>query len=787
MRSEKGDDTRGRSEIQRYDRRDLPLSTYIEYLGHEASEEVHLRDYLNVILKRKRMVLIFLICVVITALILTFMMTPLYKSTAVVRIEGESPNVLSFKDVEGVSMGADYYQTQYQVLQSRSLAESVIRNLRLDKNKDFIPAPSLLYETKKIIFNNTVGLLSKLYSAYTSSEKRMETEPDKNGLSPKEESIPGYLIDFLISRLEITPIKNSQLVEVSFLSHKPELSMNVTNAVAQTFIELDLESKVGASKDARDFLEKQSEIMKDKVQESEKRLNDYASRKEIVFDKADQNLITQKLSDLSAALNTITSERMQKEGLYREVRGSGANNPVILGNPLIQGLKKDFSSLEAEYSNLSKTYTPDYPKMKSLKSQMDAIQKRIEQETAKIVDSVGSDYKASLKKEENLSRALNVQKQLALSFRDTIAEYEVLKREVDANKELYNTLLKRFNEVGVSARSSATNIQILDKAIYPKAPYKPNVPLNFFLSVFLGLVGGIGLAFLAEYFDSSVKDTDFIERKVNLSTLGMIPDFEDFKQKANLQVFKKIPLRKEPDSSRLPLPLPLSRNEAPVMEAFRSIGAFILLSSASTPPKTILITGPGEKIGKTTICVNIARVLLESLGRGIIIDADLRRPNLHHFFNLDNSTGLSTFLSGNIDFDSTEGVLIKAASQKGLSVITSGPVPPNPSELLGSAKMQDLLYALQATFEFILIDAPPVMGLPDAIYLSKIVDGTVLVAKAGETMKNELVEIKRVFRNIDAKILGVILNGVKKSDLKHGTYNCYYSSYYSSYFKDKAS
>jgi len=217
------------------------------------------------------------------------------------------------------------------------------------------------------------------------------------------------------------------------------------------------------------------------------------------------------------------------------------------------------------------------------------------------------------------------------------------------------------------------------------------------------------------------------------------------------------------------------------------MGAFIRLSSAATPPKTILVTGPGEKIGKTTICVNSARALLESLGRGIIIDADLRRPNLHHFFNLDNSIGLSTFLSGNIDFDSTEGVLIKATSQKGLSVITSGPVPPNPSELLGSARMQDLLYALQATFEFILIDAPPVMGLPDAIYLSKIVDGTILVAKAGETMKNELVEIKRVFRNIDAKILGVILNGVKKSDLKHGAYNCYYSSYYSSYFKDKAS
>jgi succinoglycan biosynthesis transport protein ExoP len=783
MRSEKGDDTRGRLEIQRYDRRDLPLSTHLEYLDDKVGEEVHLRDYFNVILKRKRIVFIFFICVVIITAILTFMMTPLYNSTAVVRIEGQSPNVLS--TVQGVTFGADYYQTQYEILKSHSLAEKVIRNLHLDKNKDFLPVQSIPDKAEELIFNNTLGLLSRLYSSFVVSDHPVR-EGSVQKVSPTENAIPTYLINSLINRLDVTPIKNSQLVRVSFLSHNPELSMNVTNAVAETFIQLDLESTVGASKEARDFLKQQIEITKDKLEESEKRLNAYASKKEIVFDKGDQNLITQKLSDLSAALDSITSERMQREGLYREVKESGANNPVILGNQLILGLKKDFSSLEAEYYNLSKIYTPDYPKMKSLKSQMDAIQRRIEEETSRIIDSVQSDYKASVKKEENLLRALNVQKQEALSFRDTLSDYEVLKREVDANKDLYNTLLKRFNEVGVSAMSSATNIQLLDRAVYPKVPYKPNVPLNFLLSVFFGLTGGVGLAFLAEYFDSSVKDTDVIERKVNLPTLGIIPDFAIAQQKARFQVTDKFSPRKRTAPSRLPMPLHPQKG-GPVAEAFRSIGAFIVLSSASTPPKTILVTGPGEQVGKTTICVNIARALLESLGKGIIIDADLRRPDLHHHFKMDNSTGLSTFLSGNIEFDGTEGVLIKPASEKGLSVITSGPIPPNPSELLGSARMQDLLDALQATFEFVLVDSPPVMGLPDAIYLSKIVDGTVLVAKAGATTKNELTEIKRVFRTIDAKILGVILNGVKKGDLKYGTYNYYYSSYYSSYFKDKVS
>jgi capsular exopolysaccharide synthesis family protein len=298
-------------------------------------------------------------------------------------------------------------------------------------------------------------------------------------------------------------------------------------------------------------------------------------------------------------------------------------------------------------------------------------------------------------------------------------------------------------------------------------------------------LGGIGLAFLAEYFDSSVKVTDDIERKVSLPMLGMIPDFEIVSQRGRFQMLDKISQRKETDSSDVPVPLD-PQQEGPVAEAFRSIGAFILLSSAETPPKTILVTGPRDKVGKTTVCMNVARALSESLGNGILIDADLRAPKLHHYLKMDNSVGLSTFLSGNIDLDNSNGLLIRPASEKRLSIITSGPIPPNPSELLGSTRMQDLIYALQSAFEFILIDSPPVMGLPDAIYLSKIVDGTVLVIKANETTKNELIEIRNVFRNINSKVLGVILNRVKRDDLKYGSYNYYHSSYYSSYFKDKA-
>lgn len=780
-----------RYEIKKYEQGNFPLSTHIEYIDYKSGEEVHLRDYLNIILKRKWIVIIFLISVVITTIILTLMTTPLYKSTAVVRIDKDAPNILTFKGVQIPNPGADYYQTQYEIFKSRNLAERVIRSLNLDENDDFIPVQSKLSKIKKALYNNIIGILIKLFSppAYKSAKKRIvntdKTTADASLTDNKK--IPDYLINSLIGRIEVNPVKNSQLVKVSFISHNPELSMNVANAIAQTFITFDLESRVEASKDAKIFLEQQIEIMERKVEESEKRLNEYASQKEIIFDKNRQNLLAQKLSDISSALNSISNERMQKEALYREVKESDGNNPVILNNSLILGLKRELSSLEAEYSNLSKVYTPDYPKMKSLNSQIEAIRDKIEQEMSRIVSSIESDYNAALKKEDNLTKAFNVQKRKVLSFQDSIAQFEVLKREVEVNKELHNNLLQRLNEVGVSASSRATNIQILDKATYPKAPYKPNVPFNILLSIVFGLAGGIGLIFLAEYFDNSIKDTEDIEKKINLPILGMIPVHGDNGNLKNLAAKHPRMISHPRESGAPKLPMVIEHDKInPISEAFRSIGAFILLSSSSKPPKTILVTGPEEKVGKTTICINIAKSLLEALGNGIIIDADLRRPKLHHVFKkTDNSVGLSTFLSGNIEFEGIDkNVLIKPTYIKGLNIITSGPVPPNPSELLGSLRMQDLVNVLQSSYDFIIIDSPPVMGLPDALYLSKIVDGTVIVVRAGGTPKKALIETKNVFKNINAKILGVILNGVKKCDLKYGSYNYYFSSYYSSYFKE---
>jgi len=748
--------------VKPYEPAELPPSPFVRYNSYEQQEDYHLRDYISVIRKRKWIVLSFIVAVVITTAVVTFSMVPLYRSTVVIKIDKQSPNVLSFKGMTP-TLDADTYETQREILKSRSLAERVIRRLELDKNKDFLPVENPLSAMMSAIIDPITRAFSYFMPSGTKNDGGNNAKIVE-GLQkpPQKEEIPAYLSNSLTGRLEVVPVKNSQLMKISFISHKPEIALNVANAVADEYIGYDLDSRVDAGREAKEFLEKQIESTKIKVDTSERLLNEYASKNEIIYIDSDkQSVLMRKLSEISSSLNGETAERMRKEALYKQIVESGSNNPAIINNSLIQGMKSQYATLEADYLNLTKTFTPDYPKMQNMKRQLEAIRHNIEKEETVVIKSIESDYKTSLKKEAYLQAALEGQKRKVLNFQERAVQYQSLKREVEVNKELHNNLMQRLNEVGVAALSKSTNIQIVDRALYPKHPDKPNKSRNFLMSIIFGLLGGVGLAFLVDYFDSSVKDTDEIERRMHLTSLGMIPYQPQLHAEKRPRVIS-------------------SEFTNPVAEAFRSIGTFIMLSSSTTPPRKILVTSPGAGEGKTTICVNIASALSETLGKGIIIDADMRRPKLHHSFGVDNKAGLSTCLSGNTAFGDLNSGLIKPTSVKELSILTSGPIPPNPSKLLHSTRMKDLLDALSEIYNFVIIDAPPIMGMPDSIVLSSFVDGTILVVKAGQTQKTAITTAKQIFDNVNGNLLGVVLNGVKKSDLKYGSS----SNYYSSYFKE---
>jgi capsular exopolysaccharide synthesis family protein len=718
-------------------------STEIKESAYTAEENPRLIDYLNVIVRRKWVFLLFFVSVVVSVALTSFMATSLYKASVTIRIDRENPNVLSFKDVyQPDTVESDYYQTQYKILKSRNIAKRVIKKIGLQNNLNFL---------KEI--NAPVSSKQKIKPSSTAQGASEQTE--------ENDGISSNIVNAFIDRLEVQPLNKSQLVTVNFISRDPALAKTVANAVAETYIEFNINSKVSASQQAREWLQGQIDIMKDKVEAAEERLNEYSASNNMLFleksGKDDESMITRKLSELSAAISEATSDRTKKEAVYKEIKQSGAENPMVLDNPLIQELKKKHALLESEYYNLREIYKPDYPKMKSIESQIQAIQKTIEKEKHEIIKSLESDYNAAVKREKYLSGVLEAKKNEALDFQRKTVQYQILKREVDTNDELYNNLLQRLKEIVVSASLTSTNIQILDRAERPRLPFKPKRLLNILLSVIVGIMGGAGLAFFIEYIDSTVKDSRDIENRIKLPSLSLIP-------------------LKKPGDSLIPETMAYSERENLLSEAFRSVGTFISLSHESKPPKMIVVTSPGENEGKTTVSINTAITLAGIKGNGIIVDADLRRPRIHKIFGIGNTPGLSDLLSGNVEFDAG---LLRASPINGLHALTSGKTPHNPSALLCSSKMKDILDALYALYEFVIIDSPPMLGMNESIYLSSFAEGVILVVKAGHTPIDAVMETKKILRNVNAKILGVVLNGIKENDLKrYGYYSYYHSSYY---------
>jgi len=430
-----------------------------------------------------------------------------------------------------------------------------------------------------------------------------------------------------------------------------------------------------------------------------------------------------------------------------------------MNNPLILELKKNLASLDSEYNQKLKTYKPEYPKMVKLKEQIDQIKKKMDSEEKKIITGVKKDYDAALKREKYLRSEFEVQKKEALNLKDRSVQYQILKREVDTNRELYNGLLQKLKETGVSETLKASNIQVIDRAEVPKSPYKPNKRMNIFLSIIVGLFGGIGLVFFVEYLDNTIKTPEDLEKRVSLPTLGFIPFHGD-------------------NEGDLPVEyITHADSKSPVSEAYCTLRTFLLLSTGGRPPRIIAITSPASEEGKTTTAINTAISFARSGAKVLIIDADMRRPKLHKLFDVDNTSGLSTYLSG---IEELTEDLMKETNIPNLHVITSGPVPPNPAELLNSLRLKELINSLYL-YNFIIFDTPPVIGLPDSLILSSYTDGVMLVAKSGKTTKETTLETRRMLEAVGAKILGIVLNAVDQSAMRYSHYYNYYRSYYRSY------
>jgi succinoglycan biosynthesis transport protein ExoP len=712
------------------------------YVFPPDEEEIHLRDYVYILLRRKWIVITFVLVIVTTVTIITFFKKPVYKSTITIKIEKEKPNFVVSEGIVGVDLSEEnYFQTQCKVLKSRNLAKRVIRSLGLDTNPEFVPEPK-------------------------SKETRSGDSTLLADSRPSDEEIDSKLIDAFIKGVNVNPVQRSSLVNVSFSSTSPELAAKVANAIGGSFIDLNIESRFEATHKAREWLQGQIDVMKAKLEQAEERLNEYASEEGIIFlaenEKGveNENIITKRLSELSTYLTEASADRMSKEALYNTVRsGDSDSNPVVMGNSLIMELKKNLVSLESEYNQKLKTYKPEYPKMVKLKEQIDQIKMKMDSEIKKIITGVKKDYDAALKRENYLRSELETQKKEALNLKDRSVQYQILKREVDTNRELYNGLLQKLKETGVSETLKASSIQVIDRAEVPKSPYKPDKRMNIFLSIIVGLSGGIGLVFFVEYLDNTIKTPEDLEKRVSLPTLGLIPSYPSNEENLPVEYVAHLDSR------------------SPISEAYTTLRTFLLLSTGGRPPRIIAITSPAREEGKTTTAINTGISFARSGAKVLIIDADMRRPRLHRVFGIDNSSGLSTYLSG---IEELGDNLIKETDVQNLYIINSGPIPPNPAELLISHRLKELLNSLYL-YNFIIFDTPPVIGVPDSLILSPLTDGVMIITKSGKTTREAILETRKMLEAVGTKILGIVLNSIDQSAMRYSHYYNYYRSYYRSY------
>ena len=686
---------------------------------------IDLMSYWRIMVKRKWTVIGALVFVLSATVIGTLLVTPIYRAAASLRIDRDTIEIVQVGAVSAAKGPgeSDFYQTQYELLKSRALAEKVVNQLGI-KDLSGIPRSS-----RPTVWSKLKSLLnpeSKKAPTASSTDKRDIVAAFRGGLV-------------------VAPVGNSALVEVMYDSPDPDFAARAANALAEGFTASNLEHGFESSAYAKSYLEDRLQELKVKLEDSERALVKFAQKEQILSagGAGGGTLTEQNLGSVNADLSKARSERIRAQSRWQQAEGSsGMGLPAdMLENSGIRKLQEARSRLLAEYQDKLRLFKPAYPTMLQLKGQIDEMDKQIAIEASNIKSSIRAEYQAALSQEKMLQSELDGMKVDVLDLQGRSIQYNIAKREVDTNRQLYDGLLQRYKEIGVAGGVTTNNISIVDRA---DGAYKlkPDMQKNLIMGLLLGTILGVLLALLFEYLDDTVKSPEEIEKLLGLSVLGVIPKL-------------KSPLS------------PASAFEDPrsgFSEAYRSVRTALQFATDRGVPKSLLITSatPGE--GKSTTALTLAKNFAQLGKRVLLIDADLRNPSLHRQLGLENSSGLSNFLAGAIK--ATD--VLQPTVFPHLVFMASGPLPPNPAELLVGRKLISLLTVAMEKFDQVIVDGPPVMGLADAAILGNICGGTVLVVEAGETRvavaRNSL---KRLLA-ARARIAGAILTKFAAGRGAHG-------------------
>jgi capsular exopolysaccharide synthesis family protein len=672
---------------------------------------------------------------------------------------------LSFQN--STTFSFDYFDpteidTEVKILQSDMLAMQVIRELNLDRRSEFAVQAPLAGQS----FDLTTDPL----------------ESDPTRVSALVGGFKGNL------RVALSP--NTRIIEVHYRSSDPQMAANVVNTLMRTYVENNFKARFESTMQASDWLSKQLVDLQMKVETSQEKLVRYQKEHEIVGADEKQNITMAKLDELNRQLTAVESDRMDKEALYRLVQ-SGDSDAIASGASVIESaggqrsdagllgaLRSKEADLKIQIAELNTQFGPSYPKVTQLNNQLKEIDVQIEAETKKVVGKIRAEYNAALQRENMLHDAMDKQKQQANKLNESAIEYTLLKRDVDTNRQLYEGLLQKLKEAGVSAGLKSNNFRIVDSARPPTYPIEPNVPRNLLFAAVLGLATGVGLAFLIEGLDNTVRTTEQAQLISGVASLGIIP--LGSKSASEGPNPKRLVIASSKEAVELVTQV---RPQSQMAESYRALRTSLLLSNSGAPPKVIAVTSALPQEGKTTTSINTAVVLAQKDVRVLLIDADLRRPSIHKTLGMGPHSGLSNVLTGSTTL---EQAISNTSILPNLFVLPAGTPPPNPAELLASVNMRDVLNQLREQFDHIVIDTPPSLSVTDAVVLSPRADAVVLVIRSGKTTKQALRRARDILMQVNARVIGVLLNAV---DLSSPDYYYYYEyrGKYASYYRDEDS
>lgn len=726
--------------------------------NYPTDNDVHLLDRIAVLYRYRYISITVFVLVTLAIMIQGYTSVQIYQAQARLLIENErstaipgltTTSELYYEDPE------PYYQTQYKILKGRDLARRVVRRLNLAAVPEFngTAAPPA---TAITVLNDFEARLRSLMG-----QKPAPVEAPRPGESADESALVGGFL----GRVSVEPVRGSRLVDVFFQSTSPQFAAAAVNALAEEYVNQNLELKLQSTDNMLEWLDKELANQQKKVEESERALAEYRDRQNALSLDDKQNIVLARLNQLNDAVTRAKTSRVQRESLYNQIKSlpAGANVdalPVVAQNPTVQSLKAKLTDLQRQKSQLSERYGDKHPAIQAINAQLADTQQQLDAESRRTLVTVQNEYQSAVLEEQTLSRSLDAAKGDAMDLNRKSIDYGVMEREAKSNRQVYEALLQREKELRVSSNSRSNNVRIVDRAEVPKSPLTPGGRRTWLMSLAIGFVLAIAVAFGLDYMNDTIKTPEDVGRRLKLPFLGLVPAVRGDKHPVLA-------------SSRVPHDFG---------EAFRSLRT-ALMSRYPTPGTKILIVTSAQPLeGKTTTACNIAMALAYGGARVLLIDGDMRRPGMHRPLRLTNERGLSQVLTGQARVRD----VIQRTIDPNLLAITAGRTPPNPSELLASDRMRTLLTNLtHGPFDWIMIDTPPVLAVTDAVVLAPAVSGVTFVIGAEMTRRRLAERALETILGSQPKMTAVVLNKVDFARNKY-YYSRYYGHQYKNYYAEAA-